>query len=321
VYGLGWARIHVTICDAERDIAHSKTVLSNREQRFDRGMRYANCDNSLGGSDVSLCLKYKSLRSVSSKIQNKDLKGRKNKPRQQLCSYQTNSFTSSTSNLSSSERDTIETARSGRSSEDPGIQMQTLQVSEHHGMSVSSPLLILPLASSTRSAALAHTTERFSGTVDAFVAASQRMLASGTLSTHTIQPAEVEINGNKAIAASTGSVSVRATVDGVEYEMVSLVRFHSRLVLCPDDSQQWTWKLVSLEAVYDRDYVIPTTHSGVTQSNPPIEIAVDARESYKYLEWLLGNRGFFIARDLPGLDDESSVRKVMDEAQEWLWKD
>ncbi|GAB7333981.1 hypothetical protein MBLNU13_g06085t1 [Cladosporium sp. NU13] len=162
----------------------------------------------------------------------------------------------------------------------------------------------------------------FTGPIDAFVTASQRMLASGTLSTHTIQPAEVEINGNKAIAASTGSVSVRAAVEGVEYEMVSLVRFHSRLVhCCPDDSQQGAWKLVSLEAVYDRDYVIPTARSDGAQANPRIEVAVGARESYKYLEWMLGNRGFAIARDLPGLDDESSVRKVMDEAQEWLWKD
>lgn len=168
---------------------------------------------------------------------------------------------------------------------------------------------------------------RFTGPIDAFVAASQRMLASGTLSTHTIQPAEVEINGHKAIAASTGSVSVRATVEGIEYEMVSLVRFHSRLIYhCqgPDDgSHEGTWKLVSLEAVYDRDYVIPTTHAGVTTqpSPPPIQVAPGARESYKYLEWILENRGFAIARDLPGLDDEGSVRRVMDEAQEWLWRD
>ena len=164
-----------------------------------------------------------------------------------------------------------------------------------------------------------HGKKRFNGTADAFVAASQRMLASGTLSTHTIQPAEVEINGDKAVAVSTGSVSVRAEVGGVEYEVFSMVRFHSRLFYCaPVDARERAWKLVSLEAVYDRDYVIPMTRSGEVQSHPPIEIAPGARESYKYLDWVLGNRGFAIARDLPGVDDEGSVRKVMDEAQEWL---
>lgn len=142
------------------------------------------------------------------------------------------------------------------------------------------------------------------------------MLASGTISSHTIQPAEVEISGNKALAASTGSVQVRATVDGLEYEMVSLVRFHSRLSYCEIDSQ-WTWRLLTLEAVYDRDYAIPI-NSGPGQSTIPIEIAPGARESYKFLEWMLGKRGFAIARDLPGLDDKGSVQKVIDEAQEWL---
>ena len=163
--------------------------------------------------------------------------------------------------------------------------------------------------------------KRFNGTADAFVAASQRMLASGTLSTHTIQPVEVEINAEKAVAVSTGSVSVRAEVGGVEYEIFSMVRFHSRLFYCGSlNSRDRAWKLVSLEAVYDRDYVIPMTRSGEVQMMT-IEIAPGARESYKYLDWVLGNRGFAIARDLPGVDDEGSVRKVMDEAQEWLRMD
>jgi hypothetical protein len=159
-------------------------------------------------------------------------------------------------------------------------------------------------------------THRFSGTIDGFVAGSQRMVASGTVSSHTIQPAEIEINGDKALAASTGSVAVRAIVDGVEYEMVSLVRFYSRLSFCKTDSKS-AWKLLTLEAVYDRDYVIPIDVSA-RDSTPAIEVPPGARESYKYLDWMLGKRGFAIARDLPGLDDKESVQKVMDEAQTWL---
>ena len=159
-------------------------------------------------------------------------------------------------------------------------------------------------------------THRFSGTINGFVAGSQRMVASGTISSHTIQPAEIEINGDKALAASTGSVAVRAVVDGVEYEMVSLVRFYSRLSFCKTDSES-AWKLLTLEAVYDRDYVIPLDVSA-KHSTPAIEVPPGARESYKYLDWMLSKRGFAIARDLPGLDDMESVQKVMDEAQVWL---
>lgn len=161
-------------------------------------------------------------------------------------------------------------------------------------------------------------THRFSGTIDGFVAGSQRMVASGTVSSHTIQPAEVEINGDKALAASTGSVAVRAVVDGVEYEMVSLVRFYSHLYCCKTDAGA-TWKLLTLEAVYDRDYVIPIEFSA-QHLKVVIELPPGARESYKYLDWMLGKRGFTIARDLPGLDDKESVQKVIDDAQAWLWE-
>lgn len=144
------------------------------------------------------------------------------------------------------------------------------------------------------------------------------MVASGTVSSHTIQPAEVEINGDKALAASMGSVAVRAVVDDAEYEMISLVRFYSRLCHYKTDSDS-TWKLLTLEAVYDRDYVIPIDF-GAKRSTAAIELPPGARESYKYLDWMLGKRGFTIARDLPGLDDKKSVQKVIGDAQAWLWE-
>ena len=156
---------------------------------------------------------------------------------------------------------------------------------------------------------------RFTGDIDGFVNGSIKMASSGTASAHTIQPVEVKLNKNKALVISTGSVNIRSTLDELECDVVSWVRFVSQLARV-DGPSGLEWKFLTLECIYDRDSVVPTRplkdHSLVIQTHP------EARASYKYLEWVLARRGYTIGKDLPGTDDEPGVKRLIERNEQWL---
>ncbi|CAI7670863.1 unnamed protein product [Penicillium pancosmium] len=150
----------------------------------------------------------------------------------------------------------------------------------------------------------------FQGDIDGFVAGSEGMTTGGTGAVHTICPVEVHVNGNKALSESTGSISIRFSFNGVEYDCVSLTRFLSRLEYV--DSE---WKLLTLEAIYDRDYITPTVPVSVPAEIP---LPKEGRASYRCISWLLSQKGFKIKQDLPGVDDPASCTKLMEESLTWL---
>ena len=153
---------------------------------------------------------------------------------------------------------------------------------------------------------------RFSGDADAFLEASQQ---STTYSAHTFSPVEVQFNESrtKGIAFSTGSVTIRLAYDGVEYDVVSWLRFVSKVQKLEDVG----WRLLSLEAIYDRDSLIPTSPIAGS-SLPPVIDTTSSRASYKYLTWALTLRGYNVSQDLPGTDDEKRMKKCLDAAYGWL---
>lgn len=137
------------------------------------------------------------------------------------------------------------------------------------------------------------------------------MATGGTGAIHTICPVEVQINGNKALSESTGSISIRFRHNGVEYDCVSLTRFISRLE-CVDGK----WKLLTLEAIYERDYITPTVPSSESVKLP---LPKNGRDSYKCIAWVLSQKGFKIKEDLPGVDDPSTCTRLMEDNRNWLF--
>lgn len=144
------------------------------------------------------------------------------------------------------------------------------------------------------------------------------MAEGGTTSSHNIQPAEIQINGTKAFVVSPGSIQIRVKLDGIEYELVSAMRLLSRLeqVVLPDGSRQWF--IVQVEIIYDRDYIIPT--SPISGQQPTLEIAEDARPSYKFLDYVLSRQGFSINRNLAGTDKagREAAAALLAKSEQWL---
>lgn len=140
------------------------------------------------------------------------------------------------------------------------------------------------------------------------------MASAGVSALHIISPVEILSNasGNKATSESTGSITIRFTENDTEFDLTSSCRFVSRLVKV--DKQ---WKMLSLTCIYVREWVLPAFP---TANNRALELGSGGltRKSYKCLGRLLMRLGHNIAEDLPGSDDEKSIKAVTDANAAWL---
>ena len=104
--------------------------------------------------------------------------------------------------------------------------------------------------------------------------------------------------------------------DGIAYDLSAWVRGVSRLERVPG-AEGLEWKLLTLEPIYIRDNIVPV--APLTRPCTLDFSSVEhARPSYRYLTWLISLRGGKIRNDLPGEDDEESVRDIMERNQKWL---
>ena len=142
------------------------------------------------------------------------------------------------------------------------------------------------------------------------------MAQAGSSAMHNINPVEVTIVGQKAFSVSVGNISSRFEKGGSEYKLISNCRFLSRLTKA-DDNERGPWKMLSMEVIYLNDSI-----SSVVPNAKPLEVdstsLAGCRQSYKFLSWLLAEKGYTAKKNLPGVDDEQSVRNVMSRSMEWL---
>lgn len=135
------------------------------------------------------------------------------------------------------------------------------------------------------------------------------MVSGGTDAVHTICPVEIHLNGKKALSESTGSISIRLRHGGESFESISYNRFISRLEFVGDE-----WKLLSLEAIYVRDFITPV----IPGRTATFDFPENTRESYKCIAWALSQKGFTIKQDLPGADDPAGCARFMEANLKWL---
>jgi hypothetical protein len=135
------------------------------------------------------------------------------------------------------------------------------------------------------------------------------MARGATSTTHSVQPVEVHVNGDRAVSESVGTIFARFKHRGTAYDLVSYGRFVSRLERDGD-----AWKMCSLDVIYDRDAIQPVTPG----PSAGIELDPGARESYRCLHWVLAQNGYAIDGRLPGTDDSGSGEALMRACAGWL---
>ena len=145
------------------------------------------------------------------------------------------------------------------------------------------------------------------------------MASKGSIALHTIQPVEIIANGSKAFAQSVGSIAVRFHHEGADYELVSACRFLSRLQQAKDiNGTSPCWKMLSIEMIYMQDSIFPVAPESISNDPEYLSPLANRRKSYQGLSWALEKKGYATNDELPGLDDEESVAKVLLQDKEWL---
>jgi SnoaL-like domain len=92
---------------------------------------------------------------------------------------------------------------------------------------------------------------RINGNADDFVNGSERMTRHGTTAIHSITPADIHLNGDKAVAESVGSIQIRFEAEGHQYDLMSYCRFISKL----EKVDEFEWNMLELGVIYARDII------------------------------------------------------------------
>ena len=151
---------------------------------------------------------------------------------------------------------------------------------------------------------------RYTGDIDGFISHSQRLADPNVIIVHIISPADIEIRGDFAFAESVGHITSRFLVDGHNYDMISYCKFLSRL-----ENIDRKWKMLSLEVIYIKDAVTPVGDSPALDFS---SLQGWTRPSYQFIAWHVRTRGLPVREDLPGEDDQESVRRVYKENHAWI---
>ena len=153
--------------------------------------------------------------------------------------------------------------------------------------------------------------------MDGFVSGSKDQASKGLTVIHSINPVEVTIRGSKALAISVVSIAARFEHDGAQFELTSWARLVSRLEKIDTADGTTTWKLLTLSCIYIRDGIQPVVPQCLS-TTLNFDTVKAARSSYRYLTWHILHLGLEVRDDLPGVDDEQSVREVMDRDSKWI---
>ena len=153
------------------------------------------------------------------------------------------------------------------------------------------------------------------GTVEAWIAGSRAMAKTGVGAFHTMQPTEILIKSDRAIATSLISPRGRIPYKGCDLDLTAWGHQLQRF-----EKVGGIWKIVRFQAIYIRGSV--STPCPGTEV-PPIDekgekILREARSSFKWLAWQMSLIGETVRNDLPGYDDESSWKPLVDSNEKWL---
>ena len=145
-------------------------------------------------------------------------------------------------------------------------------------------------------------TSWYNGDGHGFVEASSKMK---TVAPHKINNTLVWLNGNKALAVTMACIQSRKDITGKLFDLSSYVRLVYTAL-----KEKEGWKLLSLDAIYEKDNIIPAAPAGM-------EPAPDTRVSYANVISIIGSEGYKMDPNLAG-DDRPDLRDALLNGI-WTW--
>jgi hypothetical protein len=150
----------------------------------------------------------------------------------------------------------------------------------------------------------------FRGNGKEFATASRGMYERGMRAKHRLGPVLVSLNGDRAVATLSGIIDIPQTVNGTELTLSSHTLFLYRV-----ENRGGDWRLMSFEAIYRRDEMIPSS-PGQSVSIAEAELA-DFRPSYRHLAWSLKRTGYAVNNNLAGEDRPETVAAILQNVFGW----
>lgn len=166
----------------------------------------------------------------------------------------------------------------------------------------------------------------FQGPARAFIEVSRAGFERGVSILHFLGGFTCDINGNRAVAQTKMTINQRATVDGVEVDVVCTGRFYDFLEKRPASPERASaeslrptrvegWGIVRRQPVYEKDRMDPV--------DPSARLTLDRTllsqfpEGYRHLGYLQSKNGFTVKGNLPGLRGQA-VETLYAEGRAWL---
>ena len=151
----------------------------------------------------------------------------------------------------------------------------------------------------------------FDGPGAEFVARSEKMAEMGIRVLHRPSPPVVHVLGEKAVLELSISAERRFLLKEVEADLASYSRLLYRL-----DRRESGWKILSLNAIYERDTLTPTVPG--TALDVDHEKLAQFRPSYRFVAYDISLSGRSMTADLYGDDQPEQVQALYRSTFDWL---
>jgi hypothetical protein len=150
----------------------------------------------------------------------------------------------------------------------------------------------------------------FQGPATKFIEVTKEGFERGVSILHFLGGFTCDIAGARAIAQTKMTINQRASVDGVEVDVVCTGRFYDFL-----EKRDGRWGVVRRQPIYEKDRMDPVDPSA-TLALDPARLA-EFPEGYRHLGYLQSKNGFAVKKGLPGLRNEA-VQQLYAEGKAWL---
>ena len=150
----------------------------------------------------------------------------------------------------------------------------------------------------------------FQGSATDFIKASREGFDNGVSILHFLGGHTADIVGDRAIAQTKMTINQRASVDGVEVDVVCTGRFYDFL-----SRHEGRWTIVRRQPIYEKDRLDVVDPAALPDAGP--ELLHRFPVGYRHLAYLQTKAGFTVKDGLPGLTGDV-VRRLYDEGAKWL---
>jgi hypothetical protein len=150
----------------------------------------------------------------------------------------------------------------------------------------------------------------FQGSASDFIRVSKEGWEKGVSILHFQGGLSIDLSGPRAIAQTKMTISKRATVHGVECDVLCMGRFYDFL-----EQRNRKWGIVRRQPIYEKDRLDPIDPAAVLKLDQAK--LQQFPEGYRHLAYIQEEIGYRVKRDMPGLKN-AEVEALYEQGREWL---